>query len=47
VFGTPEARPNHFDDPGSSGDMAMFDPETAAVAGKKELQLGYTCVRSQ
>ena len=47
VFGTPEARPNHFDDPRSSGDMAMFDPESAAAAGKKDLQLGYTCVRNR
>ena len=45
VFGTPEAHPGHFDDPRSSGDMAMFDPESAAAAGKKDLQLGYTCVR--
>ncbi len=47
VFGTPEARPNHFDDPRSSGDMAVFDPESAAAAGKKDLQLGYTRVRNR
>jgi len=47
VFGTPEARPRHFDDSRSSGDMAAFDPESAAAAGKKDLQLGYTCVRNQ
>ena len=47
VFGTPEARPGHFDEPRSSTDMAMFDPEGAAAAGKKDLQLGYTCVRNQ
>ena len=47
VFGTPEAHPGHFDDPRSSGDMAMFDPESAATAGKKDLQLGYTCVRNR
>jgi hypothetical protein len=47
VFGTPEARPGHFDDSRSSGDMAMFEPESAAAAGKKDLQLGYTCVRKQ
>jgi hypothetical protein len=47
VFGTPEAHPNHFDDPGSSTDMATFDPESAAAAGKKDLRLGYTCVRNQ
>lgn len=47
VFGTPEARPGHFDDPRSSGDRAMFDPESAVVAGKKDLRLGYTCVRGR
>lgn len=47
VFGSPEARPNHFDDLGSSGDMAMFDPESAAAAGKKRLELGYTCARNR
>jgi hypothetical protein len=40
VFGTPEAHPSHFDD-----GMAAFDPEGAAAAGKKDLHLGYTCVR--
>ena len=45
VFGTPEARPSHFDDPRSLDDMAAFDPETAAQAGKRMLTLGYTCVR--
>lgn len=47
VFGTPEARPSHFDNPRSPEDMAMFDPESAAAAGKKDLQLGYTCVRNR
>lgn len=47
VVGTPEAHPNHFDDPRSSRDMATFDPESAAAAGKKDLRLGYTCVRNQ
>jgi hypothetical protein len=47
VFGTPEAHPGHFDDPRSSGDMATFDPESAAAAGKKDLQLGYTCVHNR
>jgi hypothetical protein len=42
VFGTPEARPSNFDD-----DMATFDPESAAAAGKKDLHLGYTCVRER
>lgn len=45
VFGTPQANPSHFDEPRDSGDMAMFDPESAAASGKKDLQLGYTCVR--
>jgi len=45
VFGTSEARPGHFVEPRISGDMAMFDPESAAAAGKRDLGLGYTCVR--
>ena len=45
VFGTPEARPQHFDEPRTPDDMATFDPEGAAAAGKKLLRLGYTCVR--
>ncbi len=45
VFGTPQANPSHFDEPRDSGDMAMFDPESAAASGKKDLHLGYTCVR--
>jgi len=47
VFGTPAAHPGHADVPHSSRDMAMFDPESAAAAGKKDLSLGYTCVRNQ
>jgi len=47
VFGTPEAHPGHVDDPRSPDDMAMFDPESAAAAGKNDLQLGYTCVRTR
>jgi len=46
VFGTPEAHPSHFVGPRSPGDMAMFDPESAASVGKKDMQLGYTCVRN-
>jgi hypothetical protein len=46
VFGTPEANPSHFE-PRTSGDMAAFDPENAATAGKKGLHLGYTCVRKR
>lgn len=45
VFGTPQAKPSHFDEPRDSNDMAMFDPESAAASGKKDLRLGYTCVR--
>ena len=45
VFGTPQANPSHFGDPGSSDDMAAFDPESAAQSGKRDLRLGYTCVR--
>jgi hypothetical protein len=45
VFGTPEARPNHFEPQSPDDDMAMFDPESAAAAGKQHLQLSYTCVR--
>jgi hypothetical protein len=47
VFGTPEANPAHFDEPRTSDDMATFDPESAAAAGKKDLHLGYTCVRER
>jgi hypothetical protein len=39
VFGTPEAKPSVIDV------VAMFDPESAAAAGKWDLQLGYSCVR--
>ena len=46
VFGTPEAQPGHFLVPRTTEDMAMFFPEGAAAAGKKDLQLGYTCVRN-
>ncbi len=38
VFGTPQAKPTVID-------TATFDPESAAVAGKTNLHLGYTCVR--
>ncbi len=46
VFGTPQATPSHFDEPRTSGDRAMYDPESAASSGKKDLHLGYTCVRA-
>jgi hypothetical protein len=45
VYGTPAARPGHSDEPRTSDDMATFDPESAAAAGKTELNLGYTCLR--
>ena len=45
VFGTPQADPSHFGEPRTSSDMAMFNPEGASAAGKKDLRLGYTCVR--
>jgi len=47
VFGTPQAKPSHFDEPRTPEDLAMFDPETAAASGKKRLNLGYTCVRQR
>jgi hypothetical protein len=47
VYGTPAARPTHSDEPRTSDDMAEFDPESAAVAGKSGLDLGYTCIRDQ
>jgi hypothetical protein len=45
VYGTPAARPTHFEDPRTPEDMATFDPESAAAAGKTDLHLGYTCIR--
>jgi hypothetical protein len=45
VFGTPQANPSHFDLPRTSSDMAVFDPDSAAATGKKDLHLAYTCVR--
>jgi hypothetical protein len=47
IFGTPQAHPSHFDEPRTSADMAAFDPESAAAAGKTDLHLGYTCVRGR
>jgi len=40
AFGTPEAKPQVID-------SALFDPESAATAGKKKLRLGYTCMRER
>jgi hypothetical protein len=45
VFGTAQAKPSHFDEPRSSDDTASFDPESAAASCKKNLHVGYTCVR--
>jgi hypothetical protein len=45
VFGTPEAKPDHFDRPSTKEDKAAFDPESAAVSGVTHLHLGYTCMR--
>ena len=45
VFGTPAAKPSHFDEPRTPDDMADFDPESAAQAGKHDLHLDYSCVR--
>jgi hypothetical protein len=47
VFGTTDAHPEHLFEPRISGDMAMFDPENAAASGKRDLSLGYTCVRGK
>jgi len=47
IYGTRAARPAHSDDPRGSGDMAQFDPETAAAAGKTDLHLGYSCIRAR
>lgn len=46
VFGTPQANPSHVDEPRTPADMAAFDPESAAASGKKDLRLGYTCLRT-
>ena len=47
VFGTPEAKPSHSDEPRTKDDMATYDPESAAVSGIKNLSLSYTCVRDK
>lgn len=47
VYGTRAARPVNSDEPRGSGDMAQFDPETAAQSGKADLHLGYSCVRAR
>jgi hypothetical protein len=45
VFGSPEATPAHFEEARSPTDMAMFDLDRAAGLGKKNPDLGFTCVR--
>jgi len=45
VFGTPEANPAHFEEARSPTDMAMFDLDRAAGLGRKDPDLGFTCVR--
>lgn len=44
VFGTPRARPSHFDTPRTEDDYAMCVPEIAAHV-VRPTHLGYTCVR--
>lgn len=45
VFGTPQANPSLSGE--SQNRDAMFDPVSAADSGKKNMHLGYTCVRKQ
>jgi hypothetical protein len=45
VFGTPEANPAQFEEARSPTDMAMFDLDRAAGLGRKDPDLGFTCVR--
>lgn len=45
VLGPSEAHPTHSTERMADGDTASFDPESAAAAGKKELELGFTCKR--
>ena len=46
IFGAPpEANLGHFDEAQRSNDMATFDLEEAAAFGKKDLHLGFPCVR--
>jgi len=47
VFGAPEANPGHFEEARSPTDMAMFDLDRAAGLGKKDPDLGFTCIRPQ
>jgi hypothetical protein len=45
VFGTPQANPVHSPGTQVPGDMPGFDLEGAARLGKKDLDVGFTCVR--
>jgi hypothetical protein len=45
VFGTPQANPTHSEEEPRPNDMATFDLERAAESGKRDLHLGFTCVR--
>jgi len=46
VFGTLQARPSLLTVPQDSQNIAVFDLRGAALSGKTDLQLGYTCVRT-
>lgn len=46
VTGPPSASPGHFTKRGEPGDMAMYDPESAADAGVRQQRLGYTCIKT-
>jgi hypothetical protein len=45
VFGASEANPAHAEEARSPTDMAMFDLDRAARLGRKDPDLGFTCVR--
>ena len=45
VFGTLQATPSHLIVPQDSQDIAVFDLRAAAMSGKTDLHLGYSCVR--
>ncbi len=47
VFGTQEANPSHLFEPRTEHDAATFDPEGVTESGKKEMHLGYTCIRTR
>jgi hypothetical protein len=45
ISGAPDVNPQHFDEAHGTNDMAAFDLDKAARFGKKDLHLGFTCVR--